>query len=234
MVTIAVYLILDDRSHSKVPSWQSVAVLKKIWYPFLLLSTCITPTYSWNQNWSHLWSLAYPLGSFLGSTIKVARRKKNLLGFFFTSFKASGQANLLDYSFGLSVSFFSSFLFLLPFASQMLIQGCLPTCSAQYERMFNTTRVPGLQGGRMLLHTLPSFPNKYLHTVMWIAGVNGLSFYMPCPAAMFYFKVGWGTYACLDVKNGTYKEKDGSKPLKGLFDKTCREPILVSIPGGDS
>ncbi|KAM3822066.1 palmitoyl thioesterase CPT1C [Vipera latastei] len=31
----------------------------------------------------------------------------------------------------------------------MLIQGCLPTCSAQYERMFNTTRVPGLQGDKI-------------------------------------------------------------------------------------
>ncbi|XP_058036141.1 carnitine O-palmitoyltransferase 1, brain isoform isoform X5 [Ahaetulla prasina] len=31
----------------------------------------------------------------------------------------------------------------------MLIQGCLPTCSAQYERMFNTTRVPGLEGDKI-------------------------------------------------------------------------------------
>ncbi|KAF7239641.1 Carnitine O-palmitoyltransferase 1, liver isoform [Varanus komodoensis] len=28
----------------------------------------------------------------------------------------------------------------------MMIQGCLPMCSAQYERMFNTTRVPGMEG----------------------------------------------------------------------------------------
>ncbi|KAJ7313745.1 hypothetical protein JRQ81_005404 [Phrynocephalus forsythii] len=28
----------------------------------------------------------------------------------------------------------------------MMIHGCLPMCSAQYERMFNTTRVPGLEG----------------------------------------------------------------------------------------
>ncbi|XP_070586071.1 palmitoyl thioesterase CPT1C isoform X2 [Erythrolamprus reginae] len=28
----------------------------------------------------------------------------------------------------------------------MLIQGCVPTCSAQYERIFNTTRIPGLEG----------------------------------------------------------------------------------------
>uniref|UniRef100_A0A670ZN24 Carnitine palmitoyltransferase 1C n=1 Tax=Pseudonaja textilis TaxID=8673 RepID=A0A670ZN24_PSETE len=31
----------------------------------------------------------------------------------------------------------------------MLIQGCLPMCSAQYERMFNTTRVPGLEGDKI-------------------------------------------------------------------------------------
>ncbi|KAM6448794.1 carnitine O-palmitoyltransferase 1, liver isoform-like [Liasis olivaceus] len=31
----------------------------------------------------------------------------------------------------------------------MLLQGCLPTCSAQYERVFNTTRVPGLQGDKI-------------------------------------------------------------------------------------
>ncbi|XP_015665701.1 carnitine O-palmitoyltransferase 1, brain isoform [Protobothrops mucrosquamatus] len=31
----------------------------------------------------------------------------------------------------------------------MLIQGCLPTCSAQYERMFNTARVPGLEGDKI-------------------------------------------------------------------------------------
>ncbi|KAK9397071.1 carnitine O-palmitoyltransferase 1 brain isoform [Crotalus adamanteus] len=31
----------------------------------------------------------------------------------------------------------------------MLIQGCLPTCSAQYERMFNTDRVPGLEGDKI-------------------------------------------------------------------------------------
>ncbi|XP_034271244.1 carnitine O-palmitoyltransferase 1, brain isoform isoform X2 [Pantherophis guttatus] len=31
----------------------------------------------------------------------------------------------------------------------MLIQGCLPTCSAQYERIFNTTRVPGLEGDKI-------------------------------------------------------------------------------------
>ncbi|KAL7977228.1 hypothetical protein Chor_009177, partial [Crotalus horridus] len=32
---------------------------------------------------------------------------------------------------------------------RMLIQGCLPTCSAQYERMFNTDRVPGQEGDKI-------------------------------------------------------------------------------------
>ncbi|XP_032093372.1 carnitine O-palmitoyltransferase 1, brain isoform [Thamnophis elegans] len=31
----------------------------------------------------------------------------------------------------------------------MLLQGCLPTCSAQFERIFNTTRVPDLEGDKI-------------------------------------------------------------------------------------
>lgn len=48
----------------------------------------------------------------------------------------------------------------LPTPLQLMIQGGLPMCSAQYERMFNTTRVPGMEGGRMLSQPLLPFPTS--------------------------------------------------------------------------
>jgi carnitine O-palmitoyltransferase 1 len=36
---------------------------------------------------------------------------------------------------------------------QILIQGLVPLCSWQYERLFNTTRVPGMETDRIVHHT---------------------------------------------------------------------------------
>lgn len=33
---------------------------------------------------------------------------------------------------------------------QILIQGLVPLCSSQYERLFNTTRVPGVETDRIV------------------------------------------------------------------------------------
>lgn len=39
-------------------------------------------------------------------------------------------------------------LFLCPF--QIMIQGMVPLCSWQYERLFNTVRVPGIETDRIV------------------------------------------------------------------------------------
>ena len=36
---------------------------------------------------------------------------------------------------------------------QILIQGLVPLCSWQYERVFNTTRVPGMETDRIVHYT---------------------------------------------------------------------------------
>lgn len=40
-------------------------------------------------------------------------------------------------------------VWLSPFAFQLMLQNTIPMCSAQYEYMFNTTRVPGVETGRV-------------------------------------------------------------------------------------
>lgn len=40
-------------------------------------------------------------------------------------------------------------VWLSPFAFQLMLLHTIPMCSAQYERMFNTTRVPGVDTGRV-------------------------------------------------------------------------------------
>lgn len=41
-------------------------------------------------------------------------------------------------------------VWLSPFAFQLMLLHTIPMCSAQYERMFNTSRVPGVDTGRVL------------------------------------------------------------------------------------
>lgn len=36
------------------------------------------------------------------------------------------------------------------FHFQILVQGLVPLCSAQYERVFNTTRVPGIETDKIV------------------------------------------------------------------------------------
>lgn len=38
-----------------------------------------------------------------------------------------------------------------PSASQLMVLNTIPMCSSQYERMFNTSRVPGVEAGRASL-----------------------------------------------------------------------------------
>lgn len=47
-------------------------------------------------------------------------------------------------------------VWLFPFAFQLMLQQTVPMCSSQYERMFNTTRVPGVETGRVFSGAISS------------------------------------------------------------------------------
>lgn len=58
----------------------------------------------------------------------------------------------LEWYFGfLPYSCFSCQCLTLRSASQLMVLNTIPMCSSQYERMFNTSRVPGVETGRASL-----------------------------------------------------------------------------------
>ncbi|MGL4247137.1 choline/carnitine O-acyltransferase, partial [Lactiplantibacillus plantarum] len=48
----------------------------------------------------------------------------------------------------------------LPSASQLMVLNTIPMCSSQYERMFNTSRVPGVEEGIAACFVRRDFTNN--------------------------------------------------------------------------
>ena len=47
----------------------------------------------------------------------------------------------------------------------LIIRGLIPLCSAQYERLFSTTRIPGQEAGRSTGYGLPELPFSDYHLI---------------------------------------------------------------------